>query len=185
MATLVDVINLFKALGLYETVFPGILVFALVYGLLFKFQPFGESKLINSVVALVVALIFVSFINAVAFITFLIPLITAMFVVLLLVLLIFMFMGVPGETVKEAMLTPQAYAFIIILVVIFVFLALAAAFPELTVEEAVAEEAAPSAVAFAKFSQLFFHPVVLGLIVLLAVFAVASYFITREEVKKG
>jgi len=182
MATLVDVIGLFKAIGLYETVFPGILIFALVYGLLSKFKPFGESKGVNGIIALIVALIFISFTKAVAFMSYFIPLLTGLFVVLLLVLLIFMFMGVPGETITEAMSEPAAYGLIIVLIVIFAFVAIASAFPELAAQEgAPPTPGAPGADVWAKYTAVLFHPVLLGLIVLLAVFAVATYFITREK----
>jgi len=182
MATLVDVIGVFKAIGLYDTVFPFILVFALVYGLLHKFQPFGENKTINGVVALIIGLIFISFLKAVTFVTLLIPLITGLVVIFLLVLLIFMFMGVPGESIKEAMLNPAAYGLVIILVLIFVFIALAGAFPELAAgENGAAADTGDDT--FLKYSQLFFHPAVLGLIVLLVIFATATYFITRESQK--
>lgn len=187
MATLLDVVGLFKALGLYETVFPAILIFAFVYGILYKFQPFGDNKAINSVVALVIALIFVSFIKAVTFISFLIPIVTALVVILLLILIIFMFMGVPAETIQEAMKNPAVYGLLIILIVIFVFVGLAATFPEVSEKgSSLAGQTGTTSltnIAFASFSQIMFHPLIIGTIILLVIFAVATYFITRPEKK--
>jgi len=178
MASLVDVIGLFKTMGLYDTVFPGILIFALVYGMLFKYKPFGDNKMINGVVALVIALIFISFLKAVTFITVLIPIVTALFVILLLVLLIFTFMGVPSETIGEAMKSSTGHGVMIILLVIFVFIALSAAFPELQNEDGTGEQGEDG---FRAYVQVIFNPVMLGVIVLLVIMAVASYYITREK----
>lgn len=175
MASLVDVIGVFKTIGLYDTVFPGILIFALVYGMLYKYKPFGENKMINSAVALVVALLFISFIKAVTFISFLIPIITALFVILLLVLLIFTFMGIPSESIGEAMKSSSGYGVMIILIVIFVFIALSASFPELQNGGAAEEGSLES------YTQVIFNPVILGMIVLITIMAVATYYVTREK----
>jgi len=176
MASLIDVIGTFKAIGLYDTVFPGILIFALVYGMLFKYKPFGENKGVNAVVALIVALLFISFIKAVAFISLLIPIITALFVILLLVLLIFTFMGVPSETIGEAMRSSSGYGVIIILLVLFVFIALSATFPELQSDGVDADDASAKG-----YVDVIFNPVMLGTIVLLVIMAVATYYVTREK----
>lgn len=180
MATLVDAVTLLKDFGLYDTVFPGILIFALVYGILYKYKPLGDNVLVNSVIALVIALIFISAMRAIKFISFLVPLVTAMVVVLLLLLLIFTFMGVPGETIKEAMLSPQAYGIIIILFLIFVLIAISASFPELSAGEDEIS-ATTQDKAFMKAIGIFFHPIVLGLIAMIAIMATATYYITRHK----
>ncbi|MBD3263209.1 hypothetical protein GF374_02415 [Candidatus Woesearchaeota archaeon] len=175
MATLVDAIGVFKNIGLYDTVFPAILIFAVVYGLLSKLEPFGENKAVNGIVAIIIALFFISFMKAVTFISYLIPLFTAFFVIILLVMLVFMFMGVPSETIKEAMTSSSGYGVMIILFVLFVFIVLSVTFPP-------TEEVPPGETdVFAQTAETLFSPVIMGIITLLAIFAVATYYITREK----
>jgi len=175
MASLFNVIELFKSLGLYKTLFPFILIFALVFGLLEKTKAFGDNKTINAIIALIVGLFFVSFLQAITFISLLIPLVVGLIVLLFLLLLIFMFMGVPSETIGKALTNPAAYGLIIIIIIIFVFVALGGAFPPVSTGAGGGNDV------FAKTAEILFSPLVLGTITLLSLFAVAYYFITRKE----
>src|SRR3989344_426282 len=114
MATLFDAITLGQELGFYSTVLPFLLIAAFTYALLAKFKTLGESKSINIIISVVLGLIFISFTKTSAFLQNLLPFISAMILILFFVILIFMFMGVKGETISEAMQDPAGYWTILI-----------------------------------------------------------------------
>ncbi len=193
MATLADGITVLHNLGFYTTVFPFLLILALMYGLLSKFQPFGENKTINILVSFIVAMFFIAVARSSLFLYNLMPLVTAFFVLIFLVMLIFMFMGVPADTIKEAIMKPQGYAPILILFILVVFIVLSQTFPEqaLVSQPELAEqfnitEPTEGKEGLAVYlsqqaTAIIFSPIILGLIILLVTFAIASYFITRER----
>lgn len=193
MATLADGITVLHNLGFYTTVFPFLLILALMYGLLSKFQPFGENKTINILVSFIVAMFFIAVARSSLFLYNLMPLVTAFFVLIFLVMLIFMFMGVPADTIKEAIMKPQGYAPILILFILVVFIVLSQTFPEqaLVSQPELAEqfnitEPTEGKEGLAVYlsqqaTAIIFSPIILGLIILLVTFAIASYFITREK----
>ncbi len=185
MATLFDAITISQQLGFYSTILPFLLVAAFTYGLLARFKPFGESKSVNSIVSIVIGLIFISTIKASVFLQNLLPFISAMILILFFVIMIFMFMGVKGETISEAMQQPEGYWIIIIMLLIFVFIAITNTFPEF--QYAVYPELAPENFtqtpqekAMSQSFGILFHPTVLGTMILFFVLGIGAWVMLRE-----
>jgi len=200
MATLFDAIGVLKTMGFYETVFPFILVMALIFGVLEKFKIFGEHKYVNATVATIVALFFISMVRASRFLSALIPMITAMLIVMVFLVLIFMFMGVDEKTIAGVLTKESsAYGMLIIVFLLLVILAITQIFPEqafLTQFPGMAEQmnvtlypetATPSekaaAILSAQAGAIIFSPKILAMIIMMITFAIAAYYIVRE--KKG
>ncbi len=193
MATLAEGITVLYKLGFYQTVFPFLLILALMYGLLSKTKPFGDSKAINIIISFIVAMFFTALVRSSLFLANLLPIFTAFLVILLLVMLIFMFIGVPAENITEAIKQPAGYVTLIALFVILIFVVLSQTFPEqaLIGQPELAEqyniteptEGREGLVYFLsqQATAIILSPPILGLIILLTLFAIASYFITREK----
>lgn len=200
MATLVDALDILKHAGFYETIFPFILVFAVIFGVLTKLNIFGENKYINGTVSALIALFFISMVRASKFLSNVIPMLTAMLLVMVFLVLIFMFMGVKGETIARVLTEEsQAYGAIIIVFILLVIIAFTQVFPEqafltqfpgmaedmnvtLYPEDATSSEKA-AAILSAQAGAIIFSPKILAMIVMFVTFAIATYYIVRE--KKG
>lgn len=200
MATLLDAVNVLKEMGVYQTVLPFMLVTAGFYAVLTKFKPFGDMKFVNGIVSVVAGLLFITMARAVAFINLFMPILTVFLLLIVLALVIFTFMGIKGETITEVLTKETAaWGLLLMLFIIIVLVVLSQVFPEATVivQNPVAAQqmnltlAGPNAtpqqqaaaLMFMQIMQVLFSPQVLGLIIMLVVFAVATYFITREPVK--
>ncbi len=204
MASLLDAIGLVKGLGFYETVFPFLLITAIVYGVLMKHKPFGDKQMVNVIVAAIVGLIFISFIKTSQFLSFMLPLLTIFMIIFLFIYMTFLFIGVKEEQVVKALTKETSgYLIIIFIVVIFVVISVQqvfpefayAAFPELAPENATfatglegrpgapgPESTAASQFAFQQVVGTIFHPTIVALTVMFLIFAIGVYFITREKV---
>ena len=200
MATLVDALGILKTMGFYETVFPFILILALIFGVLEKLKPFGEHKYVNATIAAIVSLFFISMVRASKFLSAFIPMVTAMLVVMVFLVLIFMFMNVDSKTITDVLTKEsQAYGTLIIVFILLVVLAFTQVFPEqafvtqfpglaedmnvtLYPEDATPSEQA-AAILSAQAGAIIFSPKILAMIIMMIVFAVATYYIVRE--KKG
>ena len=188
MATLFDAVTIVQELGFYSTVLPFLLVFALTYGILSNFKPFGDNKAVNMIIPIVLGLVFISFTKTSAFLQNLLPFIVAMFLILFFVIMIFMFMGVKSETIGEAMQDPAGYWIIIIMFLLFVIIAVTNVFPEF--QYAARPELAPAGYAPTQEQKLLsenmavlFHPKVLATMILFFALAIGTYVVMREKVK--
>src|SRR3989338_8551630 len=131
MATLFDAITVLKDVGFYSTVFPFILIAALLYGLFARYKPFGDNKTINSIISVVLGLFFISIFRASAFLANLVPLLTAFLLILIFLMLIFIFMGVKEDTIRDVILKePAGYGTLIIIFVLIFFIVFGQTFPE-------------------------------------------------------
>jgi len=193
MAALTDALGVMDVMGFFTVVFPFILVFAILYGILSRLELFGEkSSTINAIISLAVAIFFVSITQAVKFLNTLIPLFTAVLIVMTLVLMIFLFIGVKPEAITGAMKTPAGYLIMLAVVMIIIFYAMSSIDPNSyynTHPEDIPEgveipglNAPGTAEDYARieFMRTLYSPTMLGLIVLVIVFAGATYLITRE-----
>jgi len=202
MATLFDAITVLQGLGVYTVILPFLLVIALVYGLLSKFKPFGESREINSIISVVLALLFTASIRASAFLQSFSVFFTGFLVILLMLMLVFTFIGVKSDTMADVFKEPAGYGTILVIFLLIFFVVLGQVLPEGGLVTQAPEEAArlgittgappgatPSqqagAILFTIIAGIIFSPVILGLIILLLLFGVAAYFITREVPKTG
>ena len=197
MATLVDAVGILQKFGFYDTVFPFILIAAGMYAMLAKYKPFGDLKYINAIISIIIAFFFISLLRSVSFLKSIIPLITIFLIMLVLVILIFTFIGIKGDTMTEVLLTePAAWGSVLVIFIIIMLAVISQTFPEasLTVQNpelaqqlnvtstGTAQQQA-SAYLFTQLFQVIFSPQILGLVVLLLVFAISTYFITREPPK--
>jgi len=198
MATLIDAVSMLKKLGFYETVFPFILVLALIFGVLERFKPFGPNRVVNGTVATIVALFFISITRVSSFLANLIPLITAFLIILVFLILIFMFIGVKEETIAKAIFEhSEGYGILLIIFVMLVFVVLSQVFPEqalmtqmpgaakslnisLYPADATASEKA-AAMLSAQTGAIIFSPKIMALIAMMVTFAVAVYYIVRDK----
>ena len=197
MATLFDAVAIMQNFGVYTVLLPFILVMTLVYALLTKLKPFGESKEINAVIAVVLGLLFVSFVKASAILTSFAVFFTGFLIILLMLVLVFTFMGVEGKTMAQIITTePAAYGTIIVIILLIFFISYGQAFPEGGLVTQAPEEAArlniteipsglsPTQEAAAIVSniamKIILSPPVLATIIMLILFGTAAYFITRE-----
>ncbi len=199
MATLVDAVGLLVKLGFYDTVFPFILIFAGTYAMLTKFKPFGEMKAMNGMIAFVIAMFFISMARAVAFVRALMPTITIFMVMIVVALLIFTFMGIKGETISKVLTEETAgWATILLIFIIIILSVVAQVVPEVSIslqnpvlsqQLNLSASGTPSEQAssflLTQTMSILFSPMVLGMIIMLLVFGIAIYFITRSPDKSG
>ena len=183
MASLLDAVGLMEQLGFYTVVFPFLLVFGIVYGILAQTKVFGDSKSVNGIVAAVIGLITISVMRLTIFITAFLQITVAFLLIIFLIMLIFIFMGVKAETLAGAMIHPVGYSTMIILFFIFFFIAMSVAFPELSKVAAgeEVEEGEEAAFGIATASKIIGNPTVLGLIVMFIIFTAAAAFITYTK----
>ncbi len=203
MAVLVEGLEVLREFGVFQVVIPFILIFALMYGMLSKFSPFGDNNLLNSLISFSIAFIVISFAKATEFINMLIPFITTFFVVILFIVLLLMFMGLDLENVANVIKLPGISMIFIFFFVLFTLLALTVTFPELspahegqtqvTAEVSSLDEDEGYIVvtdttadnpAITTF-RIMTNPVILGLAVMVFMFIVVTYVVTaRGQVAK-
>ncbi len=204
MASLIDAVGLLKGLGFYETVFPFLLVTAIVYGLLSKWQIFGDKQIVNIIVGAVTGMIFISFVKTSQFLSYAMPMLTIFLIMFLFLFMTFLFIGVKGEDMMKAMTKETSgYLIFIFIIIIIVVISVQQVFPEFSY--ASAPELAPENATFATglegrpgapttvqtaaqqfaFQQaigVIFHPTIVALVVLFMILAISVYFITRERI---
>jgi len=93
MTSLAEGLITAKDFGLL-TLLPALLIFAIVYGLLKKNDIFGDNEWVNMLVAISVALIFVSVMKAVEFTNKFLPVVSAGLVVFVIFIAVIKFAGV-------------------------------------------------------------------------------------------
>ncbi len=104
-----------SGLSFFMPVFSFLFVFLIVYALLAKFKILGESKLINVLISLIVAIIFMSFSSLKLYVQTIIPWFVVLLVVVFLVLILGFF------TSKDW--SPKSWlAWIIVIVLLAIFL---------------------------------------------------------------
>ena len=183
MATILDV-TLLKAFG--ETIFPVVLVFALVFALLQKTKLLGASLAINSLIAIATAFMVLISSNLLELVNFMIPWFVVVIIFLVLMILIFQTFGAKEESIAGAITNNKSLRWILIGVGIVIFgVAFANTFGQTFTEASVSgNETAVNATGVSSTStdsfstnitSIIFHPKVLGLAVLfiIAIFAVA------------
>lgn len=188
MANLIDAVNITQNLGFYATVFPFLLIFAVTYGLLSKFKPFGEAKSVNLIISMVLAFIFISFTKASLLLQNLMPFISTFLLILFFLILIFMFLGVKESAIAEFVQQPEGFWAVIGVVLLSFVIAVVVVFPEF--QYVASPELAP-----ANFTQtpeqksmaqglaILFHPTILGMLIFFFILAMGAYVIVREKVK--
>jgi hypothetical protein len=133
MVSLLSGVQFLQEFGIFTVVMPLLLIFTIVYGILSYVKPFGDDKLINTVLAFIIAFISIQFLPLLIFIQLIIPYIFGLFLILFLVLILFKFIGVSDDTINSAFTSPSVYGVIIAVLLVGVFVFLSESFPELSV----------------------------------------------------
>ena len=186
MASLLNAIAVMQQIGFYAVIFPFLLIFAVMYGILLKTKVFGDNKTVNVLVSIIVAFIFVSFSQAVSFVNYLIPFIIAFLIAAILMLLIFTFMGAKEESIVSALNHPMGYLLIIGIFIIIIMVVINMVLPELSPYTAtnMSEAGAPTGTtAVMQSMATLFHPTFLAIMIMFLIFAVAAYIITTKVEK--
>ena len=202
MAVLTEGINVLMKFGFYDTVFPFLLVVAVMFGMLSRYKPFGDNKTVNIVVSTVIGFFMIYLTSVVTFLKLLIPVLTSFLTILLLLMLVFLFMGVKEQNITDAILKEPAIPGILILLFVAIVLAVYSQatpgaqfffqFPGLAktsnytlIPAGATAQQAQAILLRQQITNFLFSPVVFGLIALVAILGIAVYFITREPEKKG
>lgn len=173
----------------FDIVFPFLLVFALVYAILQKTGVIGKSVPINAVVAFCAAVLAILSDAAVQIITFIAPWFVVVFIFFILLLLVFQIMGAKDGDFELAIKDKAVQWVIIGIALIIIFAGFATVFgqnfldmrdsDEIDSETDGTDSGSSGSTATDNFdsnvTEIFFHPKVLGMIVLfgIAIFAVA------------
>jgi hypothetical protein len=84
-------------------IFPFLLVFVVVYGILQWLKPLGDDKGINSIIAACLAAILLFSKNAVSFINYIAPWFAILFIFGFFMILLFRSVGAPSEAIEKVM----------------------------------------------------------------------------------
>lgn len=107
-----------KATGMYEIVFPFFLMWGFSFAILQKTQALSESKDLNAFLAFFIAMTVIFFPTARNYITHMIPYITIYILVIFLVALAYMAVGAGTEDIRTALQDERAYIILLVLLVI-------------------------------------------------------------------
>jgi hypothetical protein len=133
MVSLLSGVQFLKEFGIFTIIMPFLLIFTITYGVLSYVKPFGDDKIINSVLAFIIAFLSIQFMPILIFIQLIIPYLFGLFLVMIMMLILFRFIGVKDDTMQNAVTHPGVYGVIIAVLLIGVFIFLSESFPELSV----------------------------------------------------
>ena len=194
MATLLESVGVFA--DVFDFFLPFLLVFAILYALLMKTKFLSENANVNAVISFAIAMI-VALSGAGKFIMTLTPYMAGIFVIVFLIFLVFLFFGAKPEAIFSSNVIP---AIIILIGIIFVFYVVSQLYgPSMstipTAEGVTVNESGgnvtvteqqmpgPDTCDFSRMSGnqamacILGHPKVLGVIVLLGLLAIATFFV--------
>ena len=173
MATVLD----FGLLAYLAPLFVFFFVFVLLYALFTKFKILGEDKSIHSLVAFILAIIFVLVADLRNLLTIIVPIFVLFFIVIIIIFIGVMLLGMSQEDITKYIKgTPSiTITAIVITLVIFVF-GVATVFPEVVGYPSSTQSGFGIAT-----RRLIFNPKVLGAVFILVV---ASYVIKAVGYKK-
>jgi hypothetical protein len=127
-----------KEFGIFATVLPFMLIFAITYGILLNVHPFGDGtgdaeKAVNAILAFVIAFMSIQFMPIMNFIQNIVPYMFALFLIVILIIILFKFMGVDDKVLQATYQHPAVYGTIVVVIIIGVFVFMGESFPELNV----------------------------------------------------
>lgn len=114
-----------KATGMYEIVFPFFLIWGFSFAILQKTQALSESKDLNAFLAFFIAMSVIFFPTARAYIIRMVPYITVYILAIFLIALAYMAVGAGTEDIRKALQDERAYIILLVLLVIIFFIPLA------------------------------------------------------------
>ncbi len=188
MATFLGAIEVLSSLGFYAYIFPFILIFAITYGILTSFKPFGSDQRVNLIVATVTGFLFISLSSAVAFMNMFMPFFMIALIIFLFVLMAFKFGGVSEETIVKTLQHPAGYGLILGVLVIIIAVTVTYTQPQIfdIVQPINESEVSPEGFALTpealmkQTTQTLYHPTIIGIIIMFVVFAVTVYMVTHK-----
>lgn len=167
----------------FGIIFPALLVFAIVFALLEKTKLLGENKGINAIIAIVLAFIVMLSANIANIINYMAPWFVVLIIFVLLLLIVYKMMGASDQNLVNVITEYKGIQWTIaILGIIIAIAAIANVYgPGLvpltsegneTVEEGFGSEV----------GKIFFHPKVLGLLLIFLIAVFAVLLLTRETI---
>jgi len=196
MATLLDAIGILQATGFYSIVLPFILIFALTYAILEKTKLVGENKSIHVVIAAVFGFLFVGIAEASKFVAAFLPVISVFLIIMLFIILIFKFVGFGDEDVKGAFAQSRVWGPILLVIILFAFMTYGQLYPQSSLatrpelgDQFGIDQPSEGTAGLQNFlaqeqTRILFSPQIMGLIVMMIIFGLATYYITREPLKE-
>lgn len=188
MATFLGAVEILSSLGFYTYIFPFILIFAITYGILSGVKPFGEDYRINLIVAMVTGFLFLSFSHAVDFMNMFVPFFMIFLIILLFILMAFRFSGASEGSIMNALKHPAGYGILIGVFILIFATTMIYTQPQLLEFVTPINESELSPEGFAltpeahmkQTVQTFINPTMLGIIVMLVIFAATVYMVTYK-----
>lgn len=181
--TFVEALGMMEEIGLTDVLVPFLLVFAVIYGVLAKIKILGEKKGWNAVIAFITALIMVVNPWTRKMLVYLLPSWTVLFLILIFIVIVFLFFGAKEVPLKH----PVVYLLIIGMLILITVSVISEVFgPKLAAIQLPVSNITgkpdwtllqPNEVV----TIIFRTPEVLGLIVLMAIFIVATYVIVSKS----
>ncbi len=186
MTTLLESFGFFS--DVFEFFIPFLLVFAVVFGILLKSKFLSDDSNVNAAIAFAVAII-VALGGGGEFLVGLTPFFAVFFVIIFFILMIFMFFGLDPKDIMQS----KAIIFLVVAIcAIFVFFVMGEMFGDqlavVSVEDSVGNNITNGApvdyrdetIGSQAVARILSHPKVLGMIVLLGLLAIATYFIVNK-----
>ena len=184
MVTFLDV----GLLSYFSVIFSALLVFAIVFAILQQTRVLGESKVINALIAIVLALLVLIYEDLTKIINFMSPWFVVVFIFLVLLLMVYRMFGISEQNIADYIRGDRTVNWVLLSIGIIIFLAAifnvfgqralqAAGEENVTVIEG--EVAGPS---FEEnlFATIF-HPKILGVILIFAIAVFAIAFLGGER----
>ncbi|MEM3126481.1 MAG: hypothetical protein QW331_00210 [Candidatus Woesearchaeota archaeon] len=187
MATFLDI----TLLQYFSIIFPLILVFAIIFAFLEITKVLGENKGLNSLVAVVIAIITISSTNILKVINWTTPWFVLLIFFIYMLYFIFKFMGVTDQKFSEVIVVDRAvYWTVIVIAIIILFAGLGTVYgpslvpsgepqPQVT-KDGVPATGAAGTTFEANIYNTFFNPKILGMMLVLAIAVFAILLLTRE-----
>lgn len=184
MATLLE-IGLLKYFGI---IFPLLLVWAVTFGILEKSELFGKDKHgLNSIIAMLMAFLTILWAPAVDVINLMAPWVVLLGVLFFSIIAIFKMFGVSDKAITAEVATPTVAYWIIILILIVFLASLAKVVkPETfvtggsTIVNVTTNQSAVGTGGEEAFWATFFHPKVLGMLMIILVATLTIKMLTTE-----
>lgn len=120
MATFIETLGL---LNYFSGLFAAILVFAIVFALLHQTRILGESKAIQALIAVVLAILVLIYPDLVNLINFMAPWFVLVFVFLIMLLMVWRIFGVSEQSISEFVLGDRTVNWVLVTIGLLILLA--------------------------------------------------------------
>lgn len=175
-------------LNYFSIIFPALLIFFLVFGILQKTKILGDGKTaINAIIAIALAFILILSKDLVKIINVMAPWFVIVFIFLILLLIIFKIMGASDTTIADLLADNKGIQWVLVLVGVIILIASIAhvygekLLPVTEDGEFVAEEGGESSKFSSNVLKVLFNPLMLGTIFILVLAIAAIGLLTRER----